>query len=138
MGQAAGSGWRMALLLESLDDEYEAGVLRGVHERAKQTDTTLLAFAGGVVDAPESDRKARNVIFDLVSPATSDAVLVLASAIGNALGPAGLATWLERFRPMRMCFLAVGFPGLSHVEVDSRVRKAGATHPLCKEPPGCL
>jgi DNA-binding LacI/PurR family transcriptional regulator len=133
MGQAAGSGLRIALLLESLDDEYEAGVLHGAYERVKQTDATLLAFAGGVVDAPESDRKARNVIFDLVSPHTSDAVLVLASAIGNALGPAGLVAWLERLRPMRMCSLGVGLPGLAQVEVDSRVGMAEATRHLTQE-----
>src|SRR5260370_42575582 len=101
MGYAEGSGLRIALLLESLDDEYEAGVLRGAYDRVRQTDATLLAFAGGGGDAPESDRKARNVIFDLVSPRTADAVLVLASALGHVLGPSGLAAWLERFRPLR-------------------------------------
>ena len=128
-----GSGLRIALLLESLDDEYEAGVLRSAYERAKQTGTTLLAFAGGGVEASESDRKARNVIFDLVTPSTADAVLVLASAIGNALGPAGLAHWLERFRPLLMCSLGVGLPGMVNVEVDCGVGMAEATRHLTKE-----
>jgi DNA-binding LacI/PurR family transcriptional regulator len=124
---------RIALLLESLDDEYEAGVLRAAYERAKQTGTTLLAFAGGGVEAPEGERKARNVIFDLVTPSTSDAVLVLASAIGNALGPAGLVNWLERFRPLLMCSIGVGLPGMANVEVDCRVGMVEVTSHLTKE-----
>ena len=133
MTHSVGPGTRIALLLESLDDEYEAGVLRGASARAKEAGATMLAFAGGVVEAPESDRRARNVIFDLVSSSTADAVLVLASAVGNALGPTRLATWLERYRPMPICNIGVGLEGFARVEVDGRTGMAEATHHLTKE-----
>ena len=126
---------RIALLLESLDDEYEAGVLRAAYERTKQTGTTLLAFAGGGVEAPEGDPEGAQPDLRPGHPeSTTDAVLVHWQApFGNALGPAGLVNWLERFRPLLMCSIGVGLPGMVNVEVDCGVGMAEATRHLTKE-----
>ena len=124
---------RIALLVESLDDEYEAGVLRGAYDRIRQTDSTLLAFAGGVLGAPEDERRARNVVFDLVRPGTVDGVVLLASAVGNALGPARLAHWLERFRPLPVCSIGVAVPGFPGLQVDGKSGMMEAVRHLTNE-----
>ena len=124
---------RIALLVESLDDEYEAGVLRGAYDRIKQTDSTLIAFAGGVIGAPEVDRRARNAVFDLVRPGTVDGVVLLASAVGNALGPGGLAGWLERLRPLPICSIGVAVPGFRGLQVDGRKGMMEAVRHLTSE-----
>lgn len=114
-----GSNSTYALLVESLDDEYEVSVVRGAALGARELDATLLCVAGGVVGAPEPERAARNFAFDLVGPDNVKGVLALTSAIATALGPAGMAHWLERYRGLPVFALGVPVEGLSSVTVDN-------------------
>jgi DNA-binding LacI/PurR family transcriptional regulator len=119
------------VLLESLDDEYEAGVLQGAHERATREGAVIVAFAGGVVNAEWS--KAQNVVFDLVSPDNVDGLVVLSSAIGNEVGSEGLAAWLQRFHPLPMTAIGAPVPGIVHTGIDNESGLRAAVRHLIVE-----
>ncbi len=108
-----------ALLVESLDDEYEAQVLGGTLLGARETDLRILCVAGGVVDDPDPERRAMNFAFDLIGPRNTKGVIALSSAIGSAIGPTGLQEWLRRYDGLPTCCLGVQVPGHSHIGVDN-------------------
>jgi DNA-binding LacI/PurR family transcriptional regulator len=108
-----------AFLTESLDDEHEVAVLRGVLAGARDVDGTVLCVAGGNLDDPDPERRAWNFGFEVVGPENARGVLAMSSAIGNTLGPEGLAAWLSRYGELPAVSVGVRVPGLPNVEVDN-------------------
>lgn len=108
-----------ALLLESLDDEYEVQVLRGIALGARDADLKLLCVPGAAIDDPDPDRRARNFAFDLVGPRNSSCVLALCSAIGSVVGPEALAPWLARYRGLPLHSVGVQVAGYPFLGVDN-------------------
>lgn len=120
-----------AMFVESLDDEHEVAVIQGALAGARQADATLLCVTGGAVGDPEPERAGMNFVFDLVDERNARGVMVLSSAIGSALGPAGLKEWLERFSALPICCLGVQIDGYPHIGVDNHAgMSAGVKHLL--------
>jgi DNA-binding LacI/PurR family transcriptional regulator len=107
------------LLVESLDDEYEVQVLRGVTLGARDADVKILCVAGAAIDDADPDRRVRNFAFDLVNEKNSAQVLALCSAIGSALGPEALAAWLARYEGLPIYCLGVQVEGYPFLGVDN-------------------
>jgi DNA-binding LacI/PurR family transcriptional regulator len=110
---------RYALLVDSLDDEHEHSVVLGTLMAAREMDAKLVIVPGGPVDADEPRLKVNNFVFDLVRPDNVLGVLVLSSAIGNAIGPARLETWLARYSNLPVCCMGVPIQGHVSVKVDN-------------------
>jgi DNA-binding LacI/PurR family transcriptional regulator len=108
-----------AFLTESLEDEHEVGVLRGVLAGARDVDATVLCVAGGNLEDPSPERRAWNFGFDVVGPENARGVLALTSNMGITLGPDGLAEWLGRYGNLPTTCIGVRVPGRPSVEVDN-------------------
>src|SRR5580658_10805383 len=93
----------LALLIDSLDDEYQVAVVRGALSAARVLGVALLCVPGGRVRDPVAERAARNIVFDLVNAETVSGVVAVTSVIGSAIGPVELEAWLERFRGLPLC-----------------------------------
>jgi DNA-binding LacI/PurR family transcriptional regulator len=109
----------LALLIDTLDDEYQVAVVRGALSAARELATTVLCVPGGRLRDAVAERAARNAVFDLVNAETASAVVAVTSVIGSAVGPAELETWLERFRGLPLCCVGVPIPGHVTIEVDN-------------------
>ncbi len=108
-----------AFLTESLDDEYEVDVLRGAIAGARESGATILCVAGGAIEDPNPERRARNFVFDLVDPHSVAGLLVVSSALGSTIGPERLSTWADRWRGEPLCSLGVPLEGHPCVHVDN-------------------
>jgi DNA-binding LacI/PurR family transcriptional regulator len=108
-----------AFLTESLDDEYEVDVLRGAIAGAREAGSTVLCVAGGSVEDPDPNRRARNFAFDLIGPQNVAGILAVSSALGSTVGPARLSTWAERWRGTPLCSLGVPLEGWPSIQVDN-------------------
>jgi len=102
-----------------LEDDYQNAVLCGVLDAARDHDANVVCFAGGVLDSPTRLGRQRNAIYELVGPQNVDGLVVMAGTIGNHVGPEALAAFLERFRPLPMCSVAMPIPGVPSVLVDN-------------------
>jgi DNA-binding LacI/PurR family transcriptional regulator len=117
--QPGGASDMYAFLTESLDDEHEVAVLRGMLAGARDVDGTVLCVAGGIVGDPNPERRAWNFGFDIVGPENVRGVLAMSAAIGSELGPERLATWLERYGDLPTTSVGVELPGRPSVVVDN-------------------
>jgi DNA-binding LacI/PurR family transcriptional regulator len=116
---SSGASHTYAFLTDSLDDEHQVAVFRGALAGAREVDGTVLCVAGGNLDDPLPERRAWNLGFDMVGAENVRGALVMWSAIGNALGPDRVATWLARFGDLPTTCVGVRVRGRPCVEVDN-------------------
>src|SRR3954466_15693158 len=85
---------RVALLMDAIEDDYQAAILWGAANAAQQAGVGLWCLAGGVIGPNAKDpRSVRNFLFDLLRPADFDGILVLSGSLGNQLGIAAFGEW---------------------------------------------
>jgi DNA-binding LacI/PurR family transcriptional regulator/signal transduction histidine kinase len=114
-----GRPWTLALLVDWLEDEYQNEVVSGVADAAREIGVNLICFAGGVLRSPHRFAAQRNVVYDLAGAESVDGLMLMSGTLGNHIGPAELARYCERYRPLPMCSIAVPLPGIPSVLVDN-------------------
>lgn len=110
---------RVAFLMDAAEDDYQVGILRGVIRAAEPTNVQVVCVAGGVVGDPAVDhRSQRNFLFDLLDARQFEGVIALSGALGNQLGVAGFAGFLQRFQGRPIVNLGIEVPGMHSISVD--------------------
>lgn len=110
---------RVALLMDAIEDDYQAGIVRGAASAAQHANVELVCLAGGVVGDPEKDhRSQRNFLFDLIEPASFDGILVMGGSLGNQVGIAAFSEWMRRFSGLPMVSLGVELSTCHNIVVD--------------------
>ena len=105
--------------MDAIEDDYQAGIVRGAASASQHLDIELICLAGGVVGDPLVDhRSQRNFLFDLLDLKQLDGVLVLGGALGNQLGIAAFGEWMRRFTGLPMVSLGVELPICHSIVVD--------------------
>lgn len=104
--------------MDAIEDDYQAGIVRGVLRASTQANVQLWCVAGGVVGDGDKDvRSQRNFLFDLVDASAFDGFIVLSGALGNQIGVQRFADWTARFdKPL--VNLGVDVPGRHSISVD--------------------
>src|ERR1041384_3646028 len=110
---------RVALLMDAIEDDYQAGIVRGAGSVAQQENLELWCLAGGVVgDASRDRRSIKNFLFDLLEPSDFDGVLALSGSLGNELGVVRFGEWLKRYEAGPIVSVGVELAGCSNIVVD--------------------
>lgn len=109
----------IAVLIDTLDDEYQVAVVRGALSAARDLGVPVLCIPGGRVRDGAADRAARNAGFELANAGTVCGVVAVTSVIGSAVGVSELGGWLERYGTLPLCAVGVPIPGRPFVEVDN-------------------
>jgi DNA-binding LacI/PurR family transcriptional regulator len=110
---------RVALLMDAIEDDYQAGIVRGAASASQHANIELLCLAGGVItDAAEDQRGQRNFLFDLIEPRSLDGVLVLGGSLGNLQGIPAFSEWMRRFSGLPMVSLGVELSTCHSLVVD--------------------
>jgi DNA-binding LacI/PurR family transcriptional regulator len=105
--------------MDAIEDDYQAGIVRGAASASQHANIELVCLAGGVVgDSRVDHRSQRNFLFDLVDANEFDGVLVLGGALSNQLGVTGFSEWMRRFSGLPMVSLGVELPTCHNIVVD--------------------
>lgn len=116
---AVGRRPTLGLFVDWLEDDYQTAVLCGVADAARQQEANVLCFAGGGLDSPDRFGFRRNRTFDLATSQNIDALIVVAGALGNHVGPEGVSDFLRRFGGIPTVSIAVPLGGMPGVLVDN-------------------
>lgn len=110
---------RVALLMDAIEDDYQAGIVRGAASAAQHANVELVCLTGGVVgDSSKDHRSLRNFLFDLIEPAAFDGILVLGGSLSSQLGVQGFSEWMRRFGGLPMVSLGVELATCHNIVVD--------------------
>jgi len=107
----------IGVLTSWLEDAYEISVLGGIYSAAQQAGANLLCLGGGHVNSPFE--RQRNRIFDLVSPARVDGLLLLSGTLSSFVTQDEFRGFCDRFRPLPLVSIAVPMAGMPSVLVDN-------------------
>ena len=95
-----GTHQRIALLLDSFDPAYQASLVRYVREACARRGLGLVVFPAGVIHGVMFSAPQRNRIFQLVSPARFDGVVLLSGTMTREVDIEAAAEYCERLRPL--------------------------------------
>ncbi|MBN2196356.1 MAG: substrate-binding domain-containing protein [Polyangiaceae bacterium] len=109
----------LGLLVDWFEDAYQNAVLCGVLDAARDQDCNVICFPGGALASPARFGQQRNAIYALPGKENVDGLIVMAGSIGNDVGPEAIAAFLDRYRPLPMCSIAMPIPGVPSILVDN-------------------
>jgi phosphoserine phosphatase RsbU/P len=111
----------IGVLLDCMDDQYQAGVLRGLAGAAADAGANLLCFVGGQLPASPTSGGGRHRVYDIVGNRNVDGIVVLGNTLVHDVGQGALARHCERYRPLPLCTIGVRLAGLPNLTVDNQV-----------------
>lgn len=120
----------LGLLTNDLVGAYQYAVWAGVDEAARERDCHLVVFSGGEIGASDQVKRMRNQAFETVGPEDVDGLVLLATALGNHMGPSEAARWCERFRPLPVVTLGTEVGDLPAILVDNTAGMEGLVEHL--------
>jgi len=118
---------RIGFVINGVEAEYQWGMVGAALAAARSSGALLYVLAGGVVSPPGAAPFVDNALFDLVSPASLDAVVLVSSTMGHALGPEGLSAWSRRFDPLPVASIGIDVPGRPSFLVENESGTLRAT-----------
>jgi DNA-binding LacI/PurR family transcriptional regulator len=105
--------------MDAIEDDYQAGIVRGAASASQHAGVELVCLAGGVVgDADKDPRSQRNFLFELIEPQAFDGVLVLGGSLASQLGAAVFSEWMRRFSGLPMVSLGLELSTCHNLVVD--------------------
>jgi DNA-binding LacI/PurR family transcriptional regulator len=110
----------VALLADYLICSYQVSLVQAVEQATKSLGMSLLTFAGRRLADPKPDWATQSRIYDLASPDTVDAVLLLSGPVGTHVGAQKLAEFCQRFQPLPVCSVGFELPGIPSLIVSNR------------------
>jgi len=120
----------IGLLIDWIGDPYQLSVLEGASRAAASSGARLLCFVGGPLVPPGAPVESGNWVYELASPMTLDAVLVLGTTLSHHVGPEGLAQYCKRFDSLPLVSIGVGFEGAASLTVDNSMGMSAAVEHL--------
>jgi DNA-binding LacI/PurR family transcriptional regulator len=119
MRSPAGRGRPMiGLLLDWVIGDYQEAFLQAVLDATRRRNASLLCFTGGSLTAG-GERNLRNAVYNLAGADNVDALIIASAGLGNAIGPAGVAKFCERFGDLPRVSVSAEIEGTPSIVVDN-------------------
>jgi signal transduction histidine kinase/DNA-binding LacI/PurR family transcriptional regulator/AraC-like DNA-binding protein/ActR/RegA family two-component response regulator len=108
----------IGFLFNSVYDEIDRSVLRGVEDTAKKHAVNLICFSGGVLQSETGTPLQENLLYELIDRQRIDGLVVLSSSIGFAISRVEMLRFLSRFEAMPVVCLEGQFGSIPCVVKD--------------------
>lgn len=135
--RARGRGGRqpaVALLLDTLFDNYEARVLDAIRDVFRAEGVQLVAFVSGSLNSPYHVVRQRNVLYNYISPDTFDGIVSISGCIGNYVRPEDLGRFLTgRYGGLPLVSVGTEIEGIPSVYVNNATGMAELVTHLVKD-----
>ena len=110
---------RIGVVVDKFDVKYQSDLVRHLRLAAEQRRTQLVVFPGGILGSAERGAPQRNLIYDLISPASVDGVILLSSTLSSVVGSQGMARLCARFGNLPLCSIGDRIEGVPSVLVNN-------------------
>lgn len=106
---------RIGVLLDALYNEYASMLVTAFEVEARERDLDLFCFAGGALHSLAGHELSRNRCYDLVSPVSLDAIVVLSLTASSEV----IETFLARYPTLPKVTVGHVVPGVPVVAADN-------------------
>jgi DNA-binding LacI/PurR family transcriptional regulator len=98
---------RIAVLLDHIESDYPVEVLRGALRAARSSRARVLVVPGGPLSAPLGPVVVRNFVYDLLSQARVDGLVILAGSLSNRAGIERFRKWVAGYVRLPAVFVGI-------------------------------
>ena len=124
---------RIAVLFDHIETDYQLEVLGGAMRAARSARARTLVIPGGWLEPSPDAPVVRNFVYELVTKAPVDGLLILAGSLSNYVGLERFRAWVARFAHLPCVFVGIDLPNLPSVFVDNEVGvRAAVAHMIEK------
>lgn len=124
----------VGLMIHHLENEYASEVLKGAISAAEELDINLILLPGRGINAVDDDEKYSiydyqyNVIYNYVSSANLDALIVSAGTIGSYISHEEMIQFLRGFKNLPVLTMEVEYPGYPCIHFNPDAMKLAVDH----------
>lgn len=99
---------------------YQVAFVQAVEQATKALGISLLTFAGRRLGESKPDWATQSRIYELISPDSVDAIIMLSGPVGMHIGAQKLANFCRRYQPLPICSAGFALPGIPSIVVSNR------------------
>ena len=119
-GPLANGHRTIAILGASMASAYNAGVMLGAADYAKQHGYNVIVFAGGPLRNPDLVSQARDKIFDIIDPTMFSGMVLPLSSLSRYSNQAQIDRFLSPFRHLPIATIGSDFEDTISVSVHNQ------------------
>ncbi|MBN1649098.1 MAG: substrate-binding domain-containing protein [Spirochaetales bacterium] len=101
-----------------LSEAYQAGIWRGIRDRAIETGAGLVCFLGSRLESPSVPEKTANFVYQLADESNINGLIVITSAISTYLEYQDIKPFFETRKSLPQVSIGYRIPGISSITVD--------------------
>jgi putative nucleotidyltransferase with HDIG domain len=122
MGQS--NGWKngrlaIGVLTDWVDSRYQANLLRGVFDYAREHGVNALCFEGGAINSNREYESNCNTIYDLVGRENVDGLIVFSAPVGHFCTVEEMEDFFRAYAGLPIVSIAMEVKGIPAVMVDN-------------------
>lgn len=121
---------RIALLVNFLDSAYQMSLRAAIGRVAVRRGIDLWVAIGRELEHQDRGERALNAVYDWLTPQSVDGVIVIAGALSNFVGTAGVAALCRDLAPVKTSSIGLSLPGTPSIVLDNRAAMAVAVNHL--------
>ncbi len=124
---------RIGLLTNTLLSSYQIALRDALERCVPRHDADLVVVVGRELQHPDVNEETQNVIFDWVSSASLDGIVVLTGVLVNYGGSGVVRRIIERVAPVPVVSVGVELAGVPSITVDNRAGMRKVVQHLIEE-----
>src|SRR5690554_1118006 len=109
----------IGVLIDWVDSQYQADILRGIFDDARDKGVNVFCFEGGAINSVREYESNRNIIYNLVDRESIDGLIVFSAVIGHFSTKEQIKDFLFTYEELPLVSVAVEIEGTSAVMVDN-------------------
>lgn len=121
---------RIALLVNFLDSAYQMSLRTAIGRVAARRGIDLWVAIGREIEHQDRSERALNCVYRWLTPESVDGAIVIAGALSNYVGTAGVAALCRDLAPVRTSSIGLSVPGTPSIVLDNRAAMAVAVKHL--------
>jgi len=107
--------------VDHLSSGYDTQLRSGFDDACVKHDVNLVVVVGRPLESLDALSATHNEVYRLVHPDCTDGVVLVSAGLGSACGADRLRQLCDTFRPMALCSLGLGLPGVPSVVIDNHL-----------------
>ena len=124
---------RIALIVNFLDSAYQMSLRTAVGRVAARRGIDLWVAIGRELAHEDQNERALNCVYGWLTPDSVDGVIVVAGALSNFVGTAGVAALCKGLEPVKASSIGLCLPGIPSIVLDNRAAMRVAVNHLIQQ-----
>jgi DNA-binding LacI/PurR family transcriptional regulator/serine phosphatase RsbU (regulator of sigma subunit) len=124
---------RIALIVNFLDSAYQMSLRTAIGRVAARRGIDLWIAIGRELEHEDQNERALNCVYEWLTPDSVDGVIVVAGALSNFVGTAGVTALCKGLLPVKASSIGLCLPGIPSIVLDNRAAMCVAVNHLIQQ-----